>query len=183
MLMQKEARRGWGQGYPVSLCLSAPPLSPLITPSPLSPQQSPWETNLSSFREGWRWERDGPRMHLVCHSHYSTSTSMGTERLQINLVLNSLYVIIHSPSLSLSLCPHLFLRPFFSVPFEHIKTCRWCTIVIHIAVTKGILNSVLLKCCDLMLDDKLISQCDWLWYCYKMWHIILNLLAISFPFT
>ena len=103
MLMQKEARRGWGQGYPVSHCLSAPPLSPLITPSPLSPQQSPWETNLSSFREGWRWGRDGPRMHLVCHSHYSTSASLGTDRLQINLVLNSLHFIIHSFSLSLSL--------------------------------------------------------------------------------
>lgn len=41
MLMKKEARRGWGQGYPVSHCLSAPSLSPLITPSPLSLQQSP----------------------------------------------------------------------------------------------------------------------------------------------
>lgn len=58
-IMQKEARRGWGQGYPVRRCLSAPSLSPLITPSPLSPQQSPWETNLSSLREGWRWGRGG----------------------------------------------------------------------------------------------------------------------------
>lgn len=101
----EEARRGWGQGYPVSHCLSAPPLSPLIIPSPLSPQQSPWETNLSSFRERWRWGGDCRRMHRVGRSHYSTKISLGTDRLEINLVLDSLHFITHSSSLTLILPP------------------------------------------------------------------------------
>lgn len=121
MLMKKEARRGWGQGYPVSHCLSAPSLSPLITPSPLSLQQSPWETNLSSLREGWGEGRDGPRMHLVCHSHYSNSTSLGTDRPQVNLVLNSLHFVFHSPFF-LSLWRPSFFCSFPLVPFENTGT-------------------------------------------------------------
>lgn len=112
-LIQKEARRRWGQGYPVIHCLSAPLLSPLITPSPLSAQQSPWETNLSSLGEGWRWGRDGRHMHLVCLSHYSASTSSGTDRLQINLAFNSLlFIICFSLYVFLLMCLPLVYLPF-----------------------------------------------------------------------
>lgn len=112
-LIHREARRRWGQGYPVIHCLSAPLLSPLITPSPLSAQQSPWETNLSSLGEGWRWGTRRPPYASGGPFSLPFSTSLGTDRLQINLAFNSLDFIIRSPSVSFSVCVSLwFTHPF-----------------------------------------------------------------------
>lgn len=78
---------------------------------------------MSSLGEGWRWGQDGHHMHLVGRSHYSTLTSLGTDRLQINLAFNSLDFIICPPSVSFSLCVPVVYLPFFSETFEYLKIC------------------------------------------------------------